>query len=91
MKWTRHSPAVVIALAIAAAPAWAWAGDIFVAPDGDDTAAGSIDAPLASLERARDRARQAGEESLIWLRGGSYRLAGPRPARWRCENCRVGK
>ena len=75
MKWTRHSPAVVIALAIAAAPAWAWAGDIFVAPDGDDTAAGSIDAPLASLERARDRARQAGEESLIWLRGGSYRLA----------------
>lgn len=83
MKRAMASLALValIGSAIAAAPA-ATAADgaaLYVAPGGDDTASGSIDAPLATLEGARDRIRQLKEESglpeggyTVYLREGDY-------------------
>ncbi|MCL5098924.1 MAG: hypothetical protein M1608_15590, partial [Candidatus Omnitrophica bacterium] len=63
----------------------AWGGrcdaaDLYVAPDGKDTNPGTRNAPFATLERARDAARnirksQEGAEGItVWLRGGVYRL-----------------
>lgn len=43
--------------------------DFYVAPNGNDSAAGTETAPFASLERALS---QAGPGDLIYLRGGSY-------------------
>ena len=55
--------------------------DLFVAPCGDDAAAGTREAPLASLQRARDllRARPAAERAAqgpvtVRVRGGDYLL-----------------
>lgn len=42
----------------------------YVAVDGSDTASGSIDAPLATLEKAVQLAKGTG--ATIYLRGGSY-------------------
>lgn len=55
---------------------------IYVSPAGDDAAAGSSDAPLASLQAARDRVRDLREgdaEGLIEVRfaGGEYELSKP--------------
>src|ERR1043166_4173862 len=51
-------------------------GDFHVAPNGNDTASGKIDAPFATLERARDAARvlQGKKDVLIFVRGGIYFL-----------------
>ena len=48
--------------------------DIVVAPDGNDAAAGTAEAPLASVTRARDAARQQAKPVKILLRGGTYRV-----------------
>ncbi|HUF10629.1 MAG TPA: right-handed parallel beta-helix repeat-containing protein [Rhodothermales bacterium] len=63
------------------APAQPTSLEFFVAPNGNDGAAGSIDAPFASLERARDAMRAAKESgglpeggATITLREGTYRL-----------------
>ena len=51
---------------------------LYVAPGGDDTAAGTIDAPLATLEGARDRIRQLRTDTglpdgmTVFLREGEY-------------------
>ncbi|CBF87052.1 hypothetical protein AN2537.2 [Aspergillus nidulans FGSC A4] len=45
------------------------AADIYVSPDGSDDAAGTIDAPLQSIQLAVD---QATAGSTIYLRGGTY-------------------
>ena len=71
--------AAVIGTALTATPASAADGPaLYVAPGGDDAAAGTIDAPLATLEGARDRIRQlkagAGlpEGMTVFLREGQY-------------------
>ncbi|ONI79890.1 hypothetical protein ALI144C_24485 [Actinosynnema sp. ALI-1.44] len=46
----------------------------FVDPSGDDTAAGTIDQPVATLRRAREL---AGPGGVITLRAGTYRLDEP--------------
>ncbi|KAL2814151.1 hypothetical protein BJX63DRAFT_420935 [Aspergillus granulosus] len=46
-----------------------FAADIYVAPDGSDDAAGTIDAPLQSIQLAVD---QASAGDTIYLRGGTY-------------------
>ncbi len=50
--------------------------DIFVAVDGDDSAAGTIDAPLATFSAAKEKAKTvAGEEPInVWFRGGEYKI-----------------
>jgi hypothetical protein len=49
------------------------AAEYYVAPDGDDAAAGSIDKPFASVERAQ-QAAAAGD--TVWIRGGEYHFSG---------------
>lgn len=63
----------------AAAAAAADDGALYIAPGGDDAASGAIDAPLATLEGARDRIRALkGSGSLpaggatVYLRQGTY-------------------
>ena len=58
----------------AAAPA----AEIFVAPDGDDSNPGTLDAPLRTLAGARDAVRRikgsAGGDIAVYFRGGTYRM-----------------
>lgn len=49
------------------------ADELFVAPDGNDSAQGSQAAPFATLERAQEAAA-AGD--TVWIRGGVYRFSG---------------
>ena len=55
--------------------------EYYVAPEGDDASPGTVDAPFASLDRARDAVlRLKARDGLpvggvrIWLRGGTYGL-----------------
>jgi hypothetical protein len=62
--------------------------EFWVSPQGDDGAAGTADAPFASLERARDaiRALPALQRSgylVVTLKGGTYRLKRPLVLDWR--------
>lgn len=63
---------------LAAPPAGAH--DLFVSPAGDDAAAGTIGAPLKTLQAAKERIRSlrgaigAEETVCVWLREGSYTL-----------------
>ncbi len=53
----------------------ACAAEFFVSPQGSDNAAGTPDAPFATLARARDEARKHRDEPrTITLRGGIYEL-----------------
>jgi hypothetical protein len=56
-------------------------GDIVVAPTGDDRAAGTFEAPFATLERAQEAARRrvagADRDVVIHLRDGTYTLTAP--------------
>lgn len=42
-----------------------------VAPDGDDAAAGSLDSPFASVQRAQEAASPG---DTVYIRGGTYRM-----------------
>jgi len=58
------------------------AGTLYVAPNGDDAASGSIEEPLASLAGARDAVRKIvaadrgvlREAVTVYFRGGTYRF-----------------
>jgi len=54
------------------------AQELFVAPDGDDRSAGTVNALLQSIERARDIVRTMNasmqEDIVVYPRGGTYRL-----------------
>ncbi len=52
----------------------AQAAEFHLAPTGDDANPGTKDKPFATLERARDAARQA-KGSTVTLAGGTYRLS----------------
>ncbi len=45
---------------------------VFVAPNGNDTNPGTLQAPVATPTKARDIARGAGSDKRIVLRGGNY-------------------
>jgi len=54
--------------------------EIYVSPTGNDAAAGTVSAPLATLAAARDKADQlkAGNTPVtVYLRGGTYYLSAP--------------
>jgi hypothetical protein len=53
--------------------------EIYVSPTGNDTADGSLAAPLATLAAARDKADQlkSGGPVTVYLRGGTYYLTAP--------------
>jgi hypothetical protein len=79
------SPAVTAtaaAVALAGCAAWSGPVEFFVAPDGQDAAAGTRAAPFASLVRAREALREVRRANggalpgpaTVWLRGGLYEL-----------------
>ncbi len=79
-----YAIAGVVCLALLTAAPGAHALTLHVAPGGDDAAAGTADAPLASLDGARDRIRElkAADGSLaepveVLIAGGEYRLRRP--------------
>ena len=45
---------------------------IYVAQDGNDSAAGTIDAPLATLSGAKEKAKQLSGDVTVLFRGGTY-------------------
>ena len=52
----------------------------WIAPDGSDANVGNVERPFATLERARDAAREVMRETdaagvIVYLRGGRYELA----------------
>ena len=59
-------------------PATLSCAELYVAPDGDDRGAGTIEAPFATLERARDAVRELEGDGLpaggviVRLRAGTY-------------------
>ena len=62
--------------------------EFWVSPQGDDGAAGTADAPFASLERARDAIRalptaRRNGDVVVTIRGGTYRLKQPLVLDWR--------
>ncbi len=61
------------------APVERWAAEVHVAPDGDDAAAGTAEAPFTSLNRARDAVRELRRTGLrgavaVTLEPGEYRV-----------------
>lgn len=48
--------------------------DIVVAPDGDDNNAGTEDAPIATLQRAKDLVKMIDSDQIVtvWFREGTY-------------------
>ncbi len=48
--------------------------ELYIAPDGNDNNAGTIDAPLATLAAATKRLNGK-EGGVIWVRGGTYNTA----------------
>ena len=73
----------LVATALLAAPCVA--AEIHVSPSGDDTAPGTADRPLKTLETAQRAARQADQASdrLAWRRLPSRQNAPLRPRRFR--------
>ena len=50
------------------------AAEYYIAPTGDDSAAGTMDAPFATLQKAVNVAA-AGD--MVWIRGGTYKITTP--------------
>ncbi len=50
--------------------------DLVVAPDGDDSNAGTVDAPLKTLERAKEilKSSSSDEAVAVWFREGTYTI-----------------
>lgn len=67
---TSH-PTLLAAAFAAAATAPLAAKDIYVAPDGKDTNAGTLIAPFASVNRAN---RSVGPGDTVFIRGGTYKM-----------------
>ncbi len=66
-----HRTAMLTAVLMLAVPALA--ADVYVSPAGDDGAAGTREAPLKTLEAARDAARRAGPAGVtVHLAAGTY-------------------
>ena len=72
------TPAFMLPAAAAAVPG---DNDLFVSPDGDDSAAGTVGAPLRTVSAAKEKLKalkNAGEDYghvHVWLRGGRYEFA----------------
>jgi len=78
----RRATLCLAALCALLCAADAWPAMIYVAPDGDDAAAGTLQQPFATIERAKAEVRSikaAGltEPVTVVLREGTYRITEP--------------
>ena len=81
------APVLLVALhATICAVSPIFAADWYVAPHGDDMAAGSIEQPFATIQRAQDSA-DAGDS--VFIRGGTYRMTQAQLARRRGLYARI--
>ena len=51
--------------------------EIFVAPDGNDLADGTIGSPLATIFAAKEKAKSLSGNVTVYFRGGSYTIDSP--------------
>ncbi|MFN9273149.1 MAG: right-handed parallel beta-helix repeat-containing protein, partial [Planctomycetia bacterium] len=74
-RFTRMLAAAAVVILLGSAEA----ADLYVAPGGNDANPGTKEQPFASLERARDAAREAKAAGAVTVhvRGGRYELARP--------------
>lgn len=77
-SWTCATLLLASLVALHAAGSAELGVTFFVAPKGSDTNSGTADKPFATLEQARNAARQVqhgkiGEPVTVWLAGGVYR------------------
>src|SRR5438477_10667650 len=70
----RASLGPVFALTTLLAAGAARATEYYVAPTGSDSAAGTMDAPWATLQKGANTA-VAGD--TVWIRGGTYKITTP--------------
>jgi len=68
IRSTTHLLGAFLAMTTAAAPSW----QFFVSPTGNDRAAGTREAPFATLERARASARMTDGPGMVVLLDGTY-------------------
>ena len=54
-----------------------FAADIYVARNGNDRNAGSLEKPLATIEAARNKVRATRGAVTVFLRDGTYYLSKP--------------
>jgi hypothetical protein len=73
MKSRIASPMTLLICCIASV---AFGLDVYVSPTGNDAAAGTSNAPLATLAAARDKVKGNGP-ATVYLHGGTYYLAAP--------------
>jgi MYXO-CTERM domain-containing protein len=71
VSWSRALVTGAPLLACLLSAASAKAADYYVAPTGSDSAAGTMAAPFATLQKGHDAA-SAGD--TVWLRGGTYQI-----------------
>jgi hypothetical protein len=73
MNMRIKTPVIAVTACLACA---AYAGEFHVAANGKDTNPGSAEKPFATLERARDAVRQAGDRAgaAVILHAGTYRM-----------------
>jgi MYXO-CTERM domain-containing protein len=69
----RSTPAVWLVMSLLLRTGAAHAEDFYVAPDGNDGAAGTEQAPFATVERAQDAAAPG---DTVFIRGGVYAFSG---------------
>ena len=73
MRLLNFAHAATVALILAGCCTSAVAAEFYVAPDGNDAAAGTSAEPFASLERAQEAVRPG---DTVWIRGGVYEFSG---------------
>lgn len=79
----RRLPYLLIALLVPLVAAPLMAAEWYVAPGGNDSAAGTQTAPFATLTRARNAIREAKKDGkltepvTVWVAGGTYFLSEP--------------
>ena len=81
--WAAHRllfPVLLVVLYSAGFASSAFGANWYVAPNGDDAAAGSIERPFATVQRAQESA-SAGD--TVFIRGGNYQMTQAQIARTR--------
>lgn len=63
---------VLLAVPLFAFPAFAAEHELYVSPDGSDEASGAIDAPLATVSAAKEKAKSLTGDVTVYFREGAY-------------------